>query len=260
MNELNFIKIIKLITLSITVSILISGCATINEPDPRDPWESMNRGTQVFNDGLDDYLIAPVARGYVWLMPSFASTGVTNFFNNIRDIRVTINDVLQLKFKQGGMDAGRFLINSTAGIGGFIDVATMVDLPRHDEDFDQTLGYWGVPQGPYLVLPLFGPSSVRGLTGLVGDAAMNPLTYSFFLGDSLAISLGSLGLYTVDVIDRRANVLGLEQVAVESGDPYEFYRDSYIQQRESLVKDGEVPDIADEFDFEEEEIGDLPAP
>ncbi len=236
----------------ILATALLAGCATVSQPDPRDPWESMNRSTQSFNDGLDEYLLEPVARGYDWVMPSFMSAGVSNFFSNIRDIRVTINDLLQLKFKQGGMDAGRFLINSTAGVAGFVDVATMIDLPKHNEDFDQTLGYWGVPTGPYLVLPFWGPSSLRGVTGLVGDAAMNPLTYTFLFSDTFAVSAASFGAYMLDVVDRRAAVLGLEKVAGESTDSYEFYRDSYLQQRQALVNDGEVPDVDEGFEYDED--------
>ncbi len=237
---------------------ILGGCATTTATDPRDPWEGMNRHTQAFNDSLDEYILEPVAKGYDWVMPTFASTGVSNFFSNLRDIKVTINDFLQGKFTQGSMDAGRFLVNTTAGVAGFVDVATMIDLPKHDEDFGQTLGYWGVPSGPYLVIPFWGPSTIRGLTGRVGDAAMNPLTYTFFLSDTFAASAASFGAYMVDVVDRRAEVLGLEKVAEEAADPYEFYRDSYLQMRDSLINDGEVPDVDDEFGYEYDEDVELP--
>lgn len=232
------------------LSAMMTGCATV-ATDPRDPWEGFNRGVQSFNDTLDDYAMKPVAKGYQWLTPDFVDQGISNFFNNIRDIRVTINDVLQWKLKQGGMDFSRFLINTTAGVAGFIDVATMLDLPKHDEDFDQTLGYWGVPTGPYLVLPFFGPSSIRGAAGLAGDAAMNPLTYSFVLG-SAAATWGSFGAYTVDVIDRRADALGFEKIVSEAAvDRYEFFRDSYLQRRRYLVNDGNIEED-EEFDLEED--------
>ena len=110
-------------------------------------------------------------------MPSFAGRGVTNFFSNINDIGVTINDLLQFKVAQTGVDGSRFIVITIAGIGGLIDVADMIDLPKHNEDFDQTLGVWGIPTGPYLVLPFFGPSSPRGIGGMIGDAAMNPISY-----------------------------------------------------------------------------------
>jgi phospholipid-binding lipoprotein MlaA len=234
---------------AIIFSFTLGGCATV-ATDPRDPWEGFNRGMQGFNDTLDDYAMKPIAKGYRWITPDFIDIGITNFFDNIRDIRVTINDLLQLKFKQGAMDTGRFLVNSTVGIAGFIDVATMIDLPKHDEDFDQTLGYWGVPTGPYLVLPFFGPSSPRGTVGLAGDAAMNPLTYSFLIGGNIA-NWAAFGAYTVDVIDRRANVLTEEKIATEAAlDRYEFFRDSYFQRRKYLINDGEIDD--DDFDLDED--------
>ncbi len=133
---------------------------------------------QSFNDGVDDYVMKPVAKGYRWVTPNFVDQGVTNFFSNIDDIGVCANDALQGKFAQSGADGARFLVNTTAGVAGLVDVGTMIGLAKHNEDFDQTLGYWGVPTGPYLVLPFFGPSSPRGVFGLVGDAAMNPFTYA----------------------------------------------------------------------------------
>ncbi len=237
----------------------ISGCATTAATDPRDPWENMNRSTQNFNDTMDEYVLEPAARGYNWIMPSFMNTGVSNFFSNIRDIKVTINDFLQFKLKQGAMDATRFVVNTTVGIAGFIDVGTMIGLPKHNEDFGQTLGYWGVPSGPYLVLPFWGPSTVRGTTGRVGDAAMNPLTYLFLFSDSAAASLASFGAYAIDVVDRRAAVLGFDKVAEEAAlDRYEFFRDSYLQRREHLINDDEDPelenDLEEDFDFDESEV------
>ncbi len=240
---------------AILLSVTMTGCATV-ATDPRDPWEGFNRSVQSFNDSLDDYAMKPAAKGYQWLTPDFVDQGISNFFNNIRDIRVTINDVLQWKLKQGGMDLGRFLINTTAGVAGFIDVASMIDLPKHDEDFGQTLGYWGVPTGPYLVLPFFGPSSIRGAAGLAGDAAMNPLTYSFVLGTAAA-SWGSFGAYTVDVIDRRADALGFERIVSEAAvDRYEFFRNSYFQRRRYLVNDGNVDEEGEDFDLDEEDLQD----
>ena len=249
MNNQAFFKKTVLWLAAIMFSLTLSGCATV-ATDPRDPWEGFNRGVQSFNDTLDDYAMKPVAKGYRWITPDFIDQGITNFFENIRDIRVTINDLLQFKFKQGAMDAGRFLVNTTVGIVGFVDVATMIDLPKHNEDFDQTLGFWGVPTGPYLVLPFFGPSSPRGVAGLAGDAAMNPLTYSFIIGGNVA-SWVSFGTYTVDVIDRRADALSAERIITEAAlDRYEFFRDSYLQRRKYLVNDGEFSD--DDFDIDGE--------
>ena len=234
------------------ILIVVNGCAT-TATDPRDPWEGWNRGVQSFNDGVDDYVMKPTGKGYNWIMPDFASTGVTNFFSNINDISVFINDFLQFKFEQVGQDTLRFLINSTVGLAVFIDVASMLDLYKNKEDFDQTLGYWGVPTGPYMVLPLFGPSTPRGTVGLVGDVAANPLTY-------IGLPAVSLAAGGVNTIDTRANNLATGEIATEAAlDRYEFFRDSYLQQRKSLVHDGDVPD-EDEYevtleldeDFEEE--------
>lgn len=222
--------------LVVIILMLLNGCATTATIDPRDPWEGWNRGVQSFNDGVDDYVMKPAGKGYNWVMPNFASTGVTNFFSNVNDISVFINDFLQFKFEQGGKDTGRFLINSTVGLAGFIDVASMLDLYKNNEDFDQTLGYWGVPTGPYMVLPLFGPSTPRGMVGLVGNIAANPLTY-------IGLPAVSLAAGGVNAIDTRANNLATEEIATEAAlDRYEFFRDAYLQQRKSLVYDGDVPD------------------
>ncbi|CAG1022504.1 partial Intermembrane phospholipid transport system lipoprotein MlaA, partial [Patescibacteria group bacterium] len=166
----------KKLLLSVAISLALSGCATTGS-DSDDVFQGWNRGTQDFNDDVDKMVLKPVAKGYDAIMPEPIDEGVTNFFSNINDIGVTINDVLQFKMLQAGMDLSRFIINSSVGLGGMIDVASMVDLPKHNEDFGQTLGYWGIPSGPYLVLPFVGPSSPRDLVGLIGDAALNPLTY-----------------------------------------------------------------------------------
>jgi len=146
---------------SLVILTALGGCATTTTPkevaqeeiNQNDPWEGWNRGTYSFNDTIDKAVIKPVAKGYAWVTPDAVDTGVTNFFSNMNDIGVTINDLLQFKMAQGGMDASRFLINTTVGVVGIFDVAKMIDLPKHNEDFGQTLGYWGVPSGNYLVLP-----------------------------------------------------------------------------------------------------------
>ncbi len=229
----------------------LSGCATTQTMDSTssdiDPWEGWNRKVQTFNDNLDEYAMKPVAKGYRWVMPGFADQGVTNFFSNIDDIGVAINDLLQGKFSQAGLDASRFLLNSTVGLAGFIDVADKVELKKHDEDFGQTLGVWGVPTGPYLVLPFFGPSSPRGVGGLMGDAAMNPISY---------VGMGiSTGLFALNAIDMRADYLNMEKIATEAAiDRYSFFRDAYLSRRRYLVSDGKVQE-EDFFDDEFEEEG-----
>lgn len=254
MHRYKFVSIIGFILL-----MLLSGCATTNNiPDPIDPWEGWNRNMQSFNDGLDDYAIEPIARSYQWIMPGFADRAVTNVFSNINDIGVVINDILQGKFVQSGSDTARFLVNTTIGIGGLIDVGSMIDLPRHKEDFDQTLGFWGVPTGPYLVLPVIGPSSPRGVAGLVGDAAMNPITYMSIYLDTVISPSTAAGLTSLNVIDTRADRLSLEKIATEAAiDRYIFLRDSYLAQRRYLVLDGEVPDddwLDLDEDFEEDDF------
>ena len=223
---------------------------TVNE---KDPWEGWNRGTQEFNDDLDKAILKPMAKGYMWITPKFVDDGITNFFSNMNDIGVTINDFMQLKMAQGGMDASRFLINTTAGVAGFVDVAKMIDLPKHNEDFGQTLGFWGVPTGNYLVVPFMGASSPREVVGAVGDALMNPLTYTFaFAGGGAAVSAVNAGAKTVDVTDTRADLIPTEKIVDEASvDRYSFIKNAYQQRREYLLHDGNVPE-EDELQLEDE--------
>jgi phospholipid-binding lipoprotein MlaA len=253
-NKMQTNKFKKLRTLPLlAVLALLNACASTQATDPSDPWIGWNKGAQSFNDGLDDYVMKPVAKGYDTIMPGFAHKAVTNFFSNIDDIDVLVNDALQGKLSQSGADTARLLVNTTAGIGGLIDVGTLVDLPKHNEDFDQTLGYWGVPAGPYLVLPFFGPSSPRGLFGLLGDAALNPISYTgVYFGSGSALSYEvSGGLGALKAIDTRANNLGLEKVISEAAiDRYSFFKHAYIARRNFLVHDG-VSDADDVLKFEE---------
>jgi phospholipid-binding lipoprotein MlaA len=247
---------------SLIFSITLAGCATTatTVADPNDPWAGWNRGTQTFNDDLDKAVLKPMAKGYQWITPKVVDEGVTNFFSNLNDIGVTINDFLQLKFTQGGMDASRFLINTTAGVAGIFDVAKMIDLTKHKEDFGQTLGFWGVPSGDYLVLPFFGPSSPRDTVGIIGDALLNPLTYVSVFGGA-AVNAATAGGRVLDVTDTRANLMTTEKVVEEgSVDRYDFIKNSYQQNREYLVHDGNPPeendpDLIDESSVEADEIG-----
>jgi phospholipid-binding lipoprotein MlaA len=199
---------------------------------------------QSFNDGLDEHVMQPVAKGYNWVMPDFAHRGVSNFFNNLDDISVIINDLLQGKLTQSAEDSARFLLNTTAGLGGFIDLAAELDLPKHNEDFEQTLGIWGVPTGPYLVLPVFGPSSPRGISGMIANSAMNPINY--FTGPFI-----SSGLRALNTIDARADALSLEKIATEAAlDRYTFFRDSYLSQRKFLMLDGKESKEDKKADFD----------
>jgi phospholipid-binding lipoprotein MlaA len=243
----------RLIVSTLVISSVLGGCASTPKVDEKDPWQSWNRGAQGFNDGLDKKILKPVAKGYASVTPKFVNDGVTNFFSNLKDIGVFVNDFMQLKVSQGGMDASRFLINTTAGVGGFVDVATMVDLPKHNEDFGQTLGFWGVPTGNYLVVPFMGPSSPREVVGAVGDALLNPLTYTFvFAGSGAAVSAINAGARTVDVVDTRADLIPTEKILDEAAvDRYDFIKNSYQQRREHLVHDGNVPE-EDELQLEDE--------
>lgn len=229
----------------LTLFAALAGCATTGQyADERDPLEGFNRNVHLFNDKLDEYALKPVAEGYQWVMPDFADRGISNFFSNLDDVIVTLNDLLQFKLGQAGDDGSRFLINSTLGVAGFMDMATDFGFEKHNEDFDQTLGVWGVPTGPYLVLPFFGPSSPRGAVGLVGDYVSDPVSYVTGWDARAA-------LQATDVIDFRADNLSTSEVIDEASlDEYEFIRDGYFQRREYLVYDGNPPEDEEEF-FEE---------
>ena len=157
--------------LALLMGCLLAGTAWAQAASPaeRDPWEGFNRAVFTFNDTLDFYVLKPVATGYDKAMPDPLQDGVTNFFNNVGEIRTIFNDLLQLKLKQAGLDTTRFIVNTTVGVFGFIDIGSRIGLDRHDEDFGQTLGYWGVGSGPYLVLPLLGPNTLRDSAGFSPD-------------------------------------------------------------------------------------------
>ncbi|MFI3156473.1 MAG: VacJ family lipoprotein [Methylococcaceae bacterium] len=244
----------RILVSSLVISSVLGGCATTSKVNEKDPWEGWNRGTQDFNDGLDKAILKPVAKGYLWITPKFVDDGISNFFSNMNDIGVTVNDFLQFKMLQGGMDASRFLINTTAGVGGFIDVAKMIDLPKHNEDFGQTLGTWGVPSGNYLVVPFLGASSPREVAGAVGDALLNPLTYTFVFAGGAAVSAVNAGAKTVDVTDTRADLIPTEKIVDEASvDRYSFIKNAYQQRREYLLHDGNVPE-QEELQLEDDAV------
>ena len=225
----------------------LNGCANpATKADAGDPWHVWNKATQSFNDGLDKHVVKPVAQAYLDTTNSAVDQGVSNFFSNIKDLGVTVNDLFQLKFLNGGMDLSRFVINSTVGVGGIFDVASQIDLPKHNEDFGQTLGFWGVPSGPYWVLPIFGPSTPRDTLGLIGDALLNPLTYVSVFG-GFAGSASTAGAGVVNAADKRASLIPAEKVINEGavGDRYDFIKNSYLQNREYLIKDGKTADEDD---------------
>ncbi len=253
-----------------TTCVLLSvACSTTpikpetSVPKNKDTFESWNRGVQSFNEGLDAAILKPVAKGYQWVAPAIVEKGVTNFFNNIDDIGVTVNDLLQFKMTQGGMDASRFIVNTTAGGLGVFDVAEMIDLPKHNEDFGQTLGFWGVPSGDYLMLPLLGPSSPREAVGLLGDALLNPFSYTFLFGGGIAMTAATSSLNALDATNTRANLMGTEKMINEAAtDKYSFIKNAYQQRRDYLVHDGNVPaeDDIDLINDDQSSTGSKPAP
>lgn len=213
----------------------VSGCATTN----KDPLEGINRGIYKFNDVADRYAMKPVAKAYKAVAPTPVRNGISNFFSNLGTLTTVVNDLLQLKFAQAFSDAGRFVINTTFGIAGFIDVASMDNVPKHQEDFGQTLGYWGVGSGAYLVLPILGPSTVRDTSGLVVDTVTSdPIQYLHNIGEVRTYNQVRLA----QLVDRRTQLLdATDLVDNASIDPYAFMRDAYLQRRASLIQDGLVP-------------------
>ncbi len=220
--------------------LIVAGCAT---KDPRDPLEPMNRVIYKFNDGLDKIIIKPVAQAYQGVLPQVVRTGVTNFFNNLYDILVALNNLLQGKLPEAASDVGRVAINTTAGVGGLIDVGTKIGLEKHNEDFGQTLGRWRVEAGPYLQLPFFGPSSFRDGLGRFVDFKLDPIYWLWYHDVATRNSLWALNF-----VSTRANLLDatdlLEKAAL---DPYEFQRDAYLQRRRSLIFDGNPPPEKDQI-------------
>lgn len=228
----------------------MQSCATIEGPaNPDDPYESFNRSMFAFNEGLDKYALKPLAKGYQAVTPDFVDTGVSNFFSNLDDILVVINDLLQLKFKQAAKDFSRFVYNTTFGLGGLIDFATGFGLPKNNEDFGQTLGYWGLDAGPYLVLPIVGASSVRDAVGFAVDSTQFDPVFQSIDDEATKWSLISL-----KYIDIRADLLSATNIIDETApDKYAFIRDAWIQRRLNLVHDGNPPEeFSDEDLFEDD--------
>lgn len=225
-------------------ALALTGCASTHANNPADPLESFNRGMFQFNDAVDKAIAKPVAQGYNAVMPEPGKIMVSNFFNNLDDVIVTANDLLQLKFEQAASDGSRFIFNTTFGIFGLLDVTSR--LEKHNEDFGQTLGYWGIGSGPYLVLPILGPSSVRDGIGLYADSRPSKLRRVEHMRTRNQ-------LYLTKAINRRAQLLEQEKVLDEAViDRYEFIRDAYLLRRQSLVYDGNPP--REEYDDEDEDI------
>ncbi|MGB3611934.1 MAG: VacJ family lipoprotein [Cellvibrio sp.] len=210
--------------------------------DEADPWQGFNRAMFAFNDVTDRYLFKPLAKGYVFVTPKFVRKGVNNVFDNVLEVPNVLNDVLQGKGKQAAKDTGRFLVNSTVGLAGLFDVAQHMGMPRSDgEDFGQTLAVWGVGQGPYVVLPFMGPTTLRDGLAMPVNIYSDPRAYI----DHVPTRNTVTGL---SLLNTRANLLDLERHI--TGDRYTFIRDAYLQRRQFLIHDGEVEDdfgMGDDF-------------
>jgi phospholipid-binding lipoprotein MlaA len=229
---------INLNVAALALTLLLGACAS--NGNKADPLEPLNRGIYRFNDVADKAVVKPIARGYKAVTPVPVREAVGNFFSNLDDVLVTANDLLQFKFRNAAGDASRVIFNTTFGVAGLFDVASAWGLEKHDEDFGQTLGYWGVGNGPYLVLPLLGPSTLRDTLGRVVDNQGDLVTN---ISDVPTRNSG-IGLR---LTDHRARLLDTEKILEEAAiDPYLFLRDAYLQRRRSLVYDGNPP--PQEFD------------
>ena len=212
---------------------LLGGCATSG--NPKDPIEGFNRAMFGFNEGLDKVIIKPVATGYEAVLPSPLQTGVSNFFSNIADLMIGVNNLIQGKPAQAASDAGRVLVNTTMGFLGIIDVASTMGMEKHEEDFGQTFGRWGMGDGAYVVLPFFGPRTARDTIGLVFDVATDPVSHIDHIPSRNT-------LLAVRVISDRAKFLKADKVIEEAAlDKSSYVRDAYLQRRQSLIHDGNPP-------------------
>lgn len=221
---------------ALALAALATGCATVSgPPNPKDPWEGYNRSMYEVNDALDRAVLKPIAQGYQKVTPNVVQAGVTNFFENLQDIGTGVNNLLQGKVASGAGDLGRFVVNSTLGIFGLWDVATPMGLEKHNEDFGQTLGWWGMPSGPYLVLPLMGPSSLRDGPARIVDSFYSP-------GRAVSDVAARNSLYGLDLVQTRAGLLKAGRVLDEAAlDKYSFTREAWLQRRRNMVFDGRPP-------------------
>ena len=211
------------------------------EGDPRDPLEGLNRKIFAFNETADRYVLKPVAKGYQAVTPSIVDQSIENFFNNIGEIKSLGNDILQGKPKNAAVDVGRLVINTTVGVLGIFDVATHIGLERQAEDFGQTLAVWGLESGPYIMLPLLGPSTVRDGAGFAVDS------YTSVEGN-IDPERARYYMTALDIVQGRAKLMSSEELI--SGDRYSFIKDAYLQRREFLINDGELQDSFGGEDFE----------
>ncbi len=242
------IKVLSIVALTV---LSMAAFADADKTNNSDPWESVNRNVFVFNDFADRNVLKPIAKGYQWVTPQFLQDGVHNIYGNVGEVSNILNSLLQGKLRVTASSSGRLLINSTIGLLGFFDVAGRWGLEQHEEDFGQTLGYWGVHPGPFLMVPLLGPRTVRDGFGTVADAYSDPIPY-------IVTDVSTRNEVLVGrVIDNRAQLLKVEELV--TGDRYIFLRDAYLQRREFMVKDGAVEDSFGADDFSEDSDSATPA-
>jgi phospholipid-binding lipoprotein MlaA len=231
-----------LLTASYSMKLIAVFMATViatQDAHAQDPWEKMNRKSHAFNNVIDEQVLKPVARGYKKMLPDSIETAIGNVYGNLADVNDLVNNTLQGKVKAGFSDLARLTINTTIGVGGLFDPASKMGLVDSNEDFSQTLATWGIPRGPYLVIPLLGPSSVRDMFSRSADGRLDPLRYLHPVDHRNT-------LYGTRLIHVRAELLAVDNVVF--GDRYIFYRDAFLQRREYLEKDGVVEDaFGDEF-------------
>lgn len=236
------IKMVWRLALLVVLSTYLAGCATTSgERNPDDPWEGFNRGAFEFNRGLDKVIVRPIAKAYHYVTPDLLEEGIGNIVSNLSYPVTIVNLLLQGKFEDFGISLGRFVLNSTFGVAGLFDVASMEGIPRHDEDFGQTLAVWGWEESPFLMLPFLGPSTLRDGLGLIPDSYAN--------GVSIAISeFDRYEPLIADVLTLRVGLFDLDDDLNEAADPYLLVRDAYLQSREFDITDGEA-DLPDYDDF-----------
>lgn len=240
----------------IAAGAILAGCATVQNPDPRDPWEGFNRNVYTFNDTVDRAVLRPVAEAYTFVTPQPVRSCVSNMFSNIGDIWGAANSFLQGRGLDGVNTLGRFMFNTTMGVGGCFDVASKTGANKIPNDFGVTLGVWGLSQGPYVVLPILGPSSVRDGVGFAGDVFGNPVSLSQI--DNVRLRNSLIGLR---IVDTRANLLDASKLVDRTAiDPYSFIRDAYLQRRAAQVRgrDGDASQNLPDYSIDEADPQNVP--
>lgn len=233
-----FVAKFKILSIGLCMTLL-SACATTGALDERDPWEGFNRGVYTFNETMDNVLFDPISKVYDFITPDVLDSGITNFFSNIAQVPVIANDILQFKFDQAVNDTVRLFLNSTIGLFGFFDVSAEAGLPSSKADFGQTLAHYGVDSGPYLVLPFFGPGTVRHAAGYAVDGALNPI---FYLDNDLT----KAGLLALNFVDVKSDLLSAVDLLEEAAlDKYEFTKNAYFEKRANKINGSEFTDYSE---------------